>query len=67
MRAQIEKKLQAKEQVRKEENLKELAKKAREENAGLRPAAAGPVDEAEREREKLRQDRSRWGRILAYF
>ncbi|XP_047494373.1 puff-specific protein Bx42-like isoform X2 [Penaeus chinensis] len=59
MRAQIEKKLQAKEQVRKEENLKELAKKAREENAGLRPAAAGPVDEAEREREKLRQDRSR--------
>ncbi|MCL4128535.1 UNVERIFIED_CONTAM: hypothetical protein GTU68_061544 [Idotea baltica] len=60
MRAQLEKKMAQKEKVRKEESLKMLAKKAREEHAGLRPATgAGPSDEAEKEREKLRQDRAR--------
>ncbi|XP_053637348.1 puff-specific protein Bx42 isoform X1 [Cherax quadricarinatus] len=59
MRAQIEKKLAQKEKFRKEESLKVLAKKAREEHAGLRPVTSGPTDEAEKEREKLRQDRAR--------
>lgn len=60
MRAQLEKKMAQKEKVRKEESLKMLAKKAREEHAGIRTtAAAGPADEAEKEREKLRQDRAR--------
>ncbi|XP_045584224.1 puff-specific protein Bx42 isoform X2 [Procambarus clarkii] len=59
MRAQIEKKLAQKEKFRKEESLKVLAKKAREEHAGLRPVPSGPTDDAEKEREKLRQDRAR--------
>ena len=58
MRAQLEKKMAQKEKVRKEESLKVLAKKAREEHAGLRPATAG-ADDAEKEREKLRLDRAR--------
>lgn len=62
MRAQLEKKMAQKEKTRKEELLKGLAKKAREEHAGLRPvtaAAAGPTEDAERERDKLRQERAR--------
>ncbi|XP_068234705.1 puff-specific protein Bx42 [Palaemon carinicauda] len=58
MRAQLEKKMAQKEKVRKEESLKVLAKKAREEHAGLRPTTAG-ADDAEKEREKLRLDRAR--------
>lgn len=57
MRAQLEKKMAQKEKVRKEELLKVLARKAREEHAGL--VSSGLTDEAEREREKLRQDRAR--------
>ncbi|XP_071525067.1 puff-specific protein Bx42 isoform X2 [Panulirus ornatus] len=57
MRAQLEKKMAQKEKVRKEELLKVLARKAREEHAGL--VSSGLSDEAEREREKLRQDRAR--------
>ena len=40
MRAQLEKRLAQKEKERKEENLRELAKKAREERAGIRTATA---------------------------
>ena len=41
MRAQIEKKLAQKEKEKKEQNLRDLAQKAREERAGIhRPAAA---------------------------
>ena len=70
MRAQIEKKLQTKEQSMKEKSLKGLAKKVREENAGLRPSRqpgaapmpAGPFeggDAAERNRNRLKQQRAR--------
>lgn len=59
MRAQLEKRMAQKAKVHKEGVLRDLARKAREEHAGLRPAVAGPTDEAEREREKLRQDRAR--------
>ncbi|KAK4315590.1 hypothetical protein Pmani_013201 [Petrolisthes manimaculis] len=62
MRAQLEKKMAQKEKTRKEELLKGLAKKAREEHAGLRPvtaAATGPTEDAERDRDKLRQERAR--------
>jgi len=38
MRAQIEKKLAQKEKEKKEENLRQLAQKAREERAGIRRA-----------------------------
>lgn len=60
MRAQLEKRMAQKEKTRKEELLKGLAKKAREEHAGLRSVPTGPSEEAEREREKLRQERARW-------
>lgn len=61
MRAQLEKKMLQKEKTRKEDSLKSLAKKAREEHAGLRPASTvgAPSDEGERERDRLRQDRAR--------
>lgn len=60
MRAQLEKRMAQKEKTRKEELLKGLAKKAREEHAGLlRSVPSGPSEEAEREREKLRQERNR--------
>lgn len=59
MRSQLEKRLAQKEKTRKEELLKGLAKKAREEHAGLRSVPSGPSEDAEREREKLRQERAR--------
>lgn len=59
MRAQLEKRMAQKEKTRKEELLKGLAKKAREQNAGLGSVPSGPSEEAEREREKLRQERAR--------
>ena len=65
MRAQLEKRMAQKEKTRKEELLKGLAKKAREEHAGLRSVPTGPIDDAEREREKLRQDRARWDNVYA--
>lgn len=40
MRAQLEKKLAQKEKEKKEENLRQLAQKAREERAGIRTQAA---------------------------
>uniref|UniRef100_A0A6A7G2F8 Puff-specific protein Bx42-like n=2 Tax=Hirondellea gigas TaxID=1518452 RepID=A0A6A7G2F8_9CRUS len=61
MRAQLEKMTAQREKVRKEESLKMLAKKAREEQSGLRPipAAAGGGDGEEAERNRLRVDRAR--------
>ena len=56
MRATLEKKMSQKEKARKEESLKNLAKKAREEHAGIKTSAPA---EGEKEREKLRQDRAR--------
>ena len=49
-----------KEKNRKEDSLKMLAKKAREEHAGIRTVgASGLPDDAEKEREKLRLERNR--------
>ena len=60
MRAQLEKKMAMKERAKKEENLKMIAKKAREGNAGLRSVSAMPGGDAEeKERDKLRQERQR--------
>ena len=58
-RAQLEKKLAAKEKEAKESKLRELAQKAREERAGLRlPSSnAGAGNDEERERDELRQER----------
>ena len=53
-RAQLEKKLAAKEKEAKESKLRELAQKAREERAGLR---SKDDDKGERERDELRQER----------
>jgi len=66
MRAQIEKKLAQKEKEKKEQNLRDLAQKAREERAGIhRPAATatstGPAAEKDaggaEDRDALRQER----------
>ena len=62
MRAQLEKKMAMKERAKKEENLKMIAKKAREGNAGLRiinNSLGAGGDDAEKERYKIRQDRNR--------
>lgn len=58
-RAQLEKKLAQKEKEQKEEHLRQLAQKARDERAGIRVATNDPKskDDGEREREMLRQDR----------
>nr|CAH7712916.1 unnamed protein product [Callosobruchus chinensis] len=63
-RAQLEKKLAQKEKEAKEEHLRQLAQRAREERAGIRVSAPSGssglskgVDEDEQERELLRQDR----------
>lgn len=57
-RAQLEKKLAAKEKEAKESKLRELAQKAREERAGLRlPSSGGAGNDDERERDELRQER----------
>ncbi|KAL3242632.1 hypothetical protein MRX96_002409 [Rhipicephalus microplus] len=58
MRAQLEKKLAQKEKEKKEEHLRQLAQRAREERAGIRTqAAAATVDEDVRERDQLRHER----------
>ncbi|KAL3279917.1 hypothetical protein HHI36_017424 [Cryptolaemus montrouzieri] len=57
-RAQLEKKLAQKEKEQKEENLRQLAQRARDERAGIRVAPAEKTaDDEEHEREMLRQDR----------
>lgn len=55
MRAQLEKKVAQREKEKKEQKLVELAKKAREERAGIR--AAAERSEEERERDQLRHER----------
>lgn len=59
MRAQMEKTLAKKEKERKEENLRMLAQKAREERAGIRSQAGNEKerDEEVKEREQLRYER----------
>jgi len=63
-RAQLEKKMAAKEKEAKEMKLRDLAQKAREERAGIRPQkdrAGGRGDDVgERERDELRKDRHRY-------
>ena len=56
-RAQLEKKLAQKEKEKKEDHLRLLAQKAREERAGIKSAANLDKSEETREREKLRQER----------
>ncbi|KYN08547.1 Puff-specific protein Bx42, partial [Cyphomyrmex costatus] len=57
MRAQLEKKLAQKEKEKKEDHLRQLAQKAREERAGLKSAATLDKSEESRERDQLRQER----------
>ncbi|KAK6619284.1 Puff-specific protein Bx42 [Polyplax serrata] len=57
MRAQLEKKLAQKEKEKKEEHLRQLAQKAREERAGIRTAAAVEKDDDVRERDQMRYER----------
>lgn len=59
MRASLEKKLAQKEKEAKESKLRELAQKAREERAGIRPSggSAPSKDDGERERDELRNER----------
>nr|CAD7454627.1 unnamed protein product [Timema tahoe] len=57
MRAQLEKKLAQKEKEKKEDHLRQLAQKAREERAGIRTAAAVDKDEEARERDHMRAER----------
>ena len=62
MRAQMEKKVAQKEKEKKEENLRLLAKKAREERAGIRTTNDdddGDEDEDVQERDEIRRDRHR--------
>lgn len=59
-RAQLEKKLAQKEKETKEEHLRQLAQRARDERAGIKTTGSGHArnfDEEEQERELLRQDR----------
>nr|NVI70207.1 Bx42 [Cucujiformia] len=57
-RAQLEKKLAQKEKEQKEEHLRQLAQRARDERAGIRVAPSEKnVDDEEKERDMLRQDR----------
>nr|XP_022907829.1 puff-specific protein Bx42 [Onthophagus taurus] len=58
-RAQLEKKLAQKEKEQKEEHLRVLAQKARDERAGIKSSGGDPnnLNEEERERETLRHDR----------
>lgn len=56
-RATLEKKLAQKEKEKKEENLRQLAQKARDERAGIRSQASGRDDVDMREREQMRYDR----------
>ncbi|EFN68099.1 SNW domain-containing protein 1 [Camponotus floridanus] len=57
MRAQLEKKLAQKEKEKKEDHLRQLAQKAREERAGLKSSATLDKAEESRERDQLRQER----------
>ncbi|XP_044728156.1 puff-specific protein Bx42 [Chrysoperla carnea] len=57
MRAQLEKKLAQKEKEKKEDHLRMLAQKARDERAGIKVAPSNSMNEEEREREMLRADR----------
>lgn len=58
LRAQMEKKVAQKEKEKKEENLRNLAKKAREERAGIRPAVADDDEDDDlRDREDIRRER----------
>lgn len=57
MRAQLEKKLAQKEKEKKEDHLRQLAQRAREERAGIRSMAAAEKQEDVRERDQLRQER----------
>ena len=57
MRAQIEKKVAQKEKEKKEENLRLLAQKAREDRAGIRRGEG--KDEGFKERDELRRDRQK--------
>lgn len=60
LRAQMEKSLAKKEKERKEENLRQLAQKAREERAGIRSQSGAPDrDDEAKERDYLRQERHR--------
>ncbi|KAI1287948.1 SNW domain-containing protein 1 [Halotydeus destructor] len=56
MRGQMEKKIAQKEKEKKEENLRKLAQKARDERAGIR---SGTADEDIAERDEIRKDRHR--------
>ncbi|CAH0384400.1 unnamed protein product [Bemisia tabaci] len=56
-RAQLEKKLAQKEKEKKEEHLRLLAQKARDERAGIKSQAAADKDEEARERDALRYER----------
>uniref|UniRef100_A0A1B6EKJ9 SKI-interacting protein SKIP SNW domain-containing protein n=2 Tax=Proconiini TaxID=565685 RepID=A0A1B6EKJ9_9HEMI len=56
-RAQLEKKLAQKEKEKKEEHLRLLAQKAREERAGIRTTAALEKDDELRERDQMRYER----------
>ncbi|XP_011308358.1 puff-specific protein Bx42 [Fopius arisanus] len=56
-RAQLEKKLAQKDKEKKEDHLRQLAQKAREERAGLKSAAALDKAEELRERDQLRNER----------
>ncbi|XP_015122753.1 puff-specific protein Bx42 [Diachasma alloeum] len=56
-RAQLEKKLAQKDKEKKEDHLRQLAQKAREERAGLKSAAALDKAEESRERDQLRNER----------
>ncbi len=58
-RANLEKKLLAKEKEEKESRLRAVAQKAREERAGLRAASSSKKEESERERDELRYERHR--------
>nr|NVI70186.1 Bx42 [Cucujiformia] len=56
-RAQLERKLAQKEKEQKEEHLRQLAQRARDERAGIRSLAGQDKGDDERERDALRQDR----------
>ena len=56
-RNNLERKIAQKQREGKEERLRELAQKARDERAGIRTEAGGDQDESEKEREQLRYDR----------
>lgn len=58
LRSQMEKKVAAKEKEKKEENLRNLAKKAREERAGIRSSAPDQTEDDElQDREDIRRER----------